>query len=89
LKILGKLEAFASGLDQMVFAHLKSFDGLLSEDDLENFYMEREWRKMDGLAFRPEDVWPLILPLPFVSRIQREFPTYSGMINDQDHCNSG
>jgi hypothetical protein len=84
LRMLGKLNAFASDLDQMVFAHLKSFDGLLAEDHLENFYMEREWRKMDGLAFRLEDVHRIILPLPFVSRLHREFPTYGGLINAQN-----
>jgi hypothetical protein len=81
LSILGKLNAFAGDLDGMVFAHLKFFDGLLAEDHLDNFYMEREWRKMDGLAFRIEDVRRVIVPLPFVSRFRQEFPDYLGVIN--------
>jgi hypothetical protein len=81
-RILGRLNAFASDLDQTVFARLKFFGGRLPEDHLENFYMEREWRKMDGLAFRLEDVQRVIVPLPFVSRFKQEFPDYVGIINN-------
>jgi hypothetical protein len=82
LRILGKLHALASDLDQMVFAHLKFFDGRLAENHLDNFYMEREWRKIDGLAFRLDDVKRVVVPLPFVSRFKQEFPDYVGMINN-------
>ena len=81
LQILGKLNAFVSDLDQMVFAHLKSFNGLLSDDHIDNFYMEREWRKMDGLAFRPENVERIIVPIGFESRLRREFSQYTGLIS--------
>jgi len=81
LQILGKLNAFASDLDQMVFAHLKSFDGLLPDDHIDNFYMEREWRKMNGLAFRLENVKRIIVPVDFESRLRREFSQYTGLIN--------
>ena len=65
----------------MVFAHLKSFDGLLPDDHIDNFYMEREWRKMNGLAFRLENVKRIIVPVDFESRLRREFSQYTGLIN--------
>jgi hypothetical protein len=76
LRILGKLNAFSADLDQMLFAHLKFFDGTLSEEHAENYYMEREWRKVHGLSFRPEDLSRVILPSQFVAPLHRHLPGF-------------
>jgi hypothetical protein len=65
MQVLGKLNALASDLDKMLFAHLQFFDGTLSDEHVENYYMEREWRKVDGLCFRWEDLSRVILPPGF------------------------
>jgi len=80
LRILGKLNALASDLDGMVFAHLRFFDGGLSEDHGDNLYMEREWRKVGGLAFALKDVSRVILPMGFASRFRTDLPGYRGQI---------
>ena len=66
LRVLGKLKAFAGDLYISLFAQLKFFDGSLAEDDDDNLYMEREWRKVDGLSFHWDDVARIILPDRFV-----------------------
>jgi hypothetical protein len=76
LQVLGKLNAFASDLDRMLFAHLKFFDGRLTEDHTDNYYMEREWRKVDGLSFRWEDISRIIIPSKFIASLRQQLPGF-------------
>jgi hypothetical protein len=80
LKILGKLNALISDLDRMVFSQLKFFEGRLPADHENNYYMEREWRKMDGLAFQLQNVRRIILPVRFAPEFRERFPAYTGDI---------
>jgi hypothetical protein len=76
LQVLGKLNAFASDLEAVLFAHLKFFDGRLPEDHIDNHYMEREWRKVDGLCFQWENVARIILPDRFVPLLHERLPDF-------------
>jgi hypothetical protein len=53
---LGKLHALESDLNKFVFSHIKFFTAELPHEHEENYYMEREWRKRDGLAFSANEV---------------------------------
>ena len=76
LQVLGKLNAFAGDLDKLLFAHLKFFDGTLPEEHIDNYYMEREWRKIDGLSFQWENITAVILPKRFVRLLREHLPEF-------------
>jgi len=84
LRILGKLNAIEGDLDSMVFAHLKFFEGRLGEGDKDNYYMEREWRKVGGLAFALRDLHHVILPTSYKPRLKELLPDYSGDFLDPE-----
>lgn len=67
-------------LDYHLLSHLKFFDPLASDWDMENYYMEREWRISRDLRFRLRDVRRVILPESYSRRFRRDFPKYDGEI---------
>lgn len=66
------------GLDFISF--IKPVDQRLSEDDKNNFYMEREWRKYGNQKFEPQDVISIVVARRFESRISEEMPEYATRI---------
>lgn len=60
-------------------AYIKMFDETLSQDDPENYYMEREWRALQDVEFNYADVMKIYLPSQqYKERFLREFPEYTG-----------
>jgi len=41
---------------------MKVFDHSLNEDDVGNYYMEREWRTLNNVHFSLQDVKRIIMP---------------------------
>lgn len=66
------------------FGFMKVFDSKLSEDDMNNYYMEREWRVVGNIHFHINDVERVILPREFASQFRADFPDYSGQIHFSD-----
>jgi len=79
-QLLGRFSALQSDLEELVFGRMKFFTSGLTEDDDENFYMEREWRLPDGLAFRLSDVARIFLPQDYRLRFQEDVPNYAGPV---------
>src|SRR5262249_38092664 len=50
----------------------KAFDALRADDDLDNFYMEREWRTTRTVQFTYGDIIRLIVPQAYVERLRNE-----------------
>lgn len=71
-------------LDYNVFSFLKMFDDSLLDEDPDNFYMEREWRVLDNIKFKMDDVYRIILPQTFAKRLRKEVPTYTGQVSFVD-----
>src|SRR6266699_2897968 len=61
-RLMGQLSALQNDLEFLVFGQLKFFTVGLAEDDPNNFYMEREWRVPEGLAFGLGDITRIIMP---------------------------
>jgi hypothetical protein len=83
-RLLGRFSTLHNDLEFLVFGHLKFFAVGLAEDDPDNFYMEREWRVPEGVAFRLKDIARVILPREFVDRFRVNLPEYSGPITVPD-----
>jgi hypothetical protein len=79
-RILRRFSALQSDFEKLVFGRMKFFTAGLPEDHEENFYMEREWRLDDGLAFRLGDVARIFLPLDYCRQFHEDIPDYAGEI---------
>jgi hypothetical protein len=62
------------------FAFLKVFDSDLTEELPDNYYMEREWRKLGNLKFFMEDVAFAIVDASYITRLALEKPELCGKI---------
>lgn len=71
-------------LDFQVFAFLKFFDDARSDEDPENFYMEREWRMLGNLKFSLSDVRRVILPESYAASLRKDVPSYIGQVTFVD-----
>jgi Putative abortive phage resistance protein AbiGi, antitoxin len=65
-------------LEINILSHLKFFDHGLHDADPDNFYMEREWRVSQNVAFGLSDVQRVIIPASFSRRFRKTFPDYDG-----------
>lgn len=74
------LQSISFFLMEEVFSFIKFFDDSKSEDDPDNYYMEREWRIMKHVNFRIEDIYRVILPESFVNRFRKDVPDFNGQI---------
>jgi hypothetical protein len=71
---------FPVGLFAYVFGYTKFFDPRLSDEDPQNFYMEREWRVLGRVRFKTQDVARLFAPPTFAARLRDDVPGYAGPI---------
>jgi len=79
-RLMAQVSILQSDLEFLVFGQLKFFNVGIAEDDPENFYMEREWRVPEGVAFRVGDIARLIMPRSFVERFRADVPAYTGTL---------
>jgi len=79
-RVLGRFSALQSEFEELVFARTKFFTAGLSEDDRDNYYMEREWRTHKGLSFRLGDIARIFLPPDYCERFHDDVPDYSGKV---------
>lgn len=63
-----------------VFSFVKFFEGSRSDEDTENFYMEREWRVLGSVHFKLSDVERLILPRDYGKKIRQDLPEFGGQL---------
>lgn len=63
-----------------VFSFFQFFDDTKPDEDPKNFYMEREWRILGNLEFELGDVWRVILPKSYATRLRKDVPDYTGQI---------
>jgi hypothetical protein len=75
-----KLNELKTFLEIYVFSFLKDFKDGTVDEDLENFYMEREWRVFGDVHFEPNDVYRIILPPSYGKRLRDDLPQYFGQV---------
>ena len=80
--------ATTSALGGMIRSHFLSFcvpfDSGKTDADLENYYMEREWRVLGAVRFDLDDVFRVILPKAYAKRFRADLPKYSGQVTFAD-----
>ncbi len=68
-------------IDFHVISFFKFFDDALTDNDPDNYYMEREWRVVGNVNFTLKDVERVILPRAFAARFRSEMPHYAGQLS--------
>lgn len=63
-----------------VFSFLKYFDATTSDEDPENFYMEREWRVLGDVKFELKNVHRIFLLPSYAERFREDMPGYTGQV---------
>jgi hypothetical protein len=66
--------------EQQFLAFIKPFNSELADDDPNNFYLEREWRRFGNLSFQPRDVNHVLVDGEYVERLKKERPIYADKI---------
>jgi len=70
-----------SGLTWHLLLYLKFFDSHLDDDDHKNYYMEREWRVINGFRFQLEDVKRIVIPREYAVKFRESLPEYVAQIH--------
>jgi hypothetical protein len=52
----------------------------MAEDNPDNYYMEREWRTVQSIRFRLEDVQRVVIPAAYGKRLRENVPMYTGQV---------
>lgn len=76
-----RIQKFYYFILNQVFSYVKFFNHTLSEDHVDNYYFEREWRILGNFYFRIEDVQRVIFPQSFAKQFRRDCPEYYGQIS--------
>lgn len=79
-KLYSQLFDLEKFLDFHVFSFMKCFDSSKTENDPDNFYMEREWRMLGNLHFGLKEVCRVFLPKAYSQRFHQDVPEYHGQI---------
>jgi hypothetical protein len=61
---------------------IKDFDPRVDENDLQNFYMEREWRVVGNVEFELDDVARVFLPRSCMKAFRRDVCDYYGPLQE-------
>lgn len=75
-----QLQDLRRSFDFGVFSYIKCFDASKSDEDPENYYMEREWRVIGHVFFKLNDVHRVIFPKSYAERFRDDLPEYIGQI---------
>ncbi len=78
--ISGEWDKLLDTLEWHLFPFLKFFDETSAEADPDNFYMEREWRRLGNVHFQAADVSRVIVPESYATRLRRAIPKYVGQL---------
>jgi hypothetical protein len=76
------LVEFMMGTFCYVHGLTKVFDPTLPDNDPNNFYMEREWRVIGRVAFKPSHVARVLVPRGYGDRFRREEPSFQGDVTE-------
>jgi hypothetical protein len=80
LRLVQAFEDFQTFLNFEVWSYLKMFDATLSEDDPDNFYMEREWRIVGNVQFALDDISTIVVPAEYGRPLRQSVPEYAGEV---------
>ncbi|MDB5052449.1 MAG: hypothetical protein JWM44_499 [Bacilli bacterium] len=64
-------------IDMQLLSFFKFYDHNKIDDDIDNFYMEREWRSLERIEFEIQDIKRIVIPSTFIKKFFRDMPNYN------------
>lgn len=86
-KILGYNPHFSNTLRCLsdffvnAFSYIKFFSVEKDFEDIDNYYMEREWRVPHNIEFKIDDVMRIFFPSKYAQQFRKDMPEYFGQIS--------
>jgi hypothetical protein len=74
--------AVASVYQKDFMALIKAYDSNLPESDIQNFFMEREWRKFGAFDFQPEQVVRIVVAPGYAEKAKTDLTEYAERIEE-------
>ena len=74
------VRALLTNFEKELLAFIKPFNSELDESHPENFYMEREWRKLGNIIFDLRDVRIIVVAEGYKERLERQYPDCADLI---------
>lgn len=71
------LNALRTLVEKDFLAFVKPFNSDLADDDANNYYMEREWRKYGYLAATPETISGIWMPEQYIETFCKRMPQFA------------
>ena len=85
---LGSLQEAAQATESLLgttfLAFLKPFNAELDESAPDNFYMEREWRRLGNVCFESDHVCRILAPDAYVGRLRADCPAFEQKVESID-----
>ena len=72
-----------------LFSHFKVWNNNLEDNDLGNYYFEREWRATNNINFQLSDIVVVILPKNCEKQFKLDFPEYTGELKIAEDIEKG
>jgi hypothetical protein len=63
--------------DLQVLSFIKFFDHDKTDDDPDNYYLEREWRSLERIEFSIQDIKRIVIPSSYVEKFFKDIPDYN------------
>ncbi len=79
-KDLHAMLLYQTTIEAFIFGYLKFFDPTLPPEDIDNYYMEREWRVAGKVEFGITDIESVYVAPPFVDQALNDFPALVGRV---------
>jgi hypothetical protein len=76
-ELLQRDKKWAMFVATQVFGFMKFYDESLPEDHVDNYFMEREWRRFGNFNFDAAKVVRIYVPRKFVERFRQECPEFA------------
>lgn len=74
------LKAAESMIAKDFLAFIKPFNSQLEKNHDDNFYMEREWRRLGNVCFKVEHITKIVVKKGYCVKLRRALPDYAHLV---------
>ena len=83
-----EVQCISNCLKYHLISFVKTYEEGMDDNNVKNYYMEREWRVPGHVKFDLGDVCRIILPESCAKQFRLDFPCYNGQLTFAEFCGS-
>lgn len=68
-------------VDFQIFSFIKFYNPDLDDNDPDNFYMEREWRGLERIEFKIDNISRITIPSCYIKKLFQDVPEYCSQVS--------